>query len=805
MKLPATKPTRSGRLRRPAGVALCIATAVCATLVSLYSVSVMPPGLQARHLDVAGASTLVVVDRPRPLVSDDLATDGDYRTLQKRAVLLGNLMTSPPAMSHIAHRAGIDQRAIAVVTRITANVQSVLTEPDSERRTSDIRDSNLAYRLEVQPHPTLPSLNVYAQAPTVAEAQRLADSAVPGLLDLQRELAARERVAPRQTLRIEQVGRARGAIINGGNRIMIAGLTFVFAFAMAAALLAIVARLRRPARPRGAPRSAAREDRPATGGAVLQRAAALPAVVAEVATPVARPLAGLPAAARHQATPAATESRRAVAPAGFRGLATAGTAPGLAVAALAPAGAIAVPIPIPSPHPVREAVVAASRRAASAAGDWPRTTRLLPWLIAVMMAVVWLVPFNVIQLNVSLPIDLKFDRLVLPFLVGTWLMALCAGGPCAPRVRMTWIHVGVLAMMAAACLSLVVDARYLNGTLEFDTAVKKLTLLMSYVSLFFVVASVVRPTEVHAFMSYTLGLAVLCAIGTIWEYRFQYNVFYALSDQLLPGIFQVGLAESSAVDSIGRRVVRGPAELPLEAVAMVTMGLPVALVRLIGSEETRKRMRYGLAATLMLAAAIATYRKSAFIAPISVILALAYFRRRELLRLAPLGVVIAVMIPIISPGALQAVASQLSGNRLDVPTVSDRSSDYDAVRPDVWTHLAFGRGYGSYEHTSYRILDMELLRQLVEVGALGLAAYLFMIGAIVGVARGPIRARGPTEAPVALAAAAAAVGFVVISTLFDVMSFPHSPYLLLFMAALLAVVVTGRQDDEEGQAAAWRS
>ena len=47
-------------------------------------------------------------------------------------------------------------------------------------------------------------------------------------------------------------------------------------------------------------------------------------------------------------------------------------------------------------------------------GDWPRTTRVLPWMLAAMMAVVWLVPFNTIQLTASLPIDLKFDRLVLP-------------------------------------------------------------------------------------------------------------------------------------------------------------------------------------------------------------------------------------------------------------------------------------------------------------------------------------------------------------------------------------------------------
>ena len=81
---------------------------------------------------------------------------------------------------------------------------------------------------------------------------------------------------------------------------------------------------------------------------------------------------------------------------------------------------------------------------------------------------------------------------------------------------------------------------------------------------------------------------------------------------------------------------------------------------------------------------------------------------------------------------------------------------------------------------------MELLRQLIEVGVVGLAAYILMVLSIVGTARAPIRARGP-DSRVALAAAATAVSFLVVSTLFDVMSFPHCPYILLWMGGLLAV------------------
>lgn len=745
-------------LPRGCGIALCVLAAVLAAAVSVCTISVIPPRIVPRNLDIAAASAHVVFDRPRPIVSDRLATDGDYQTLHKRTVLLGNLMTSAPALRHIARHADIDASRIAAVTRVTASVQAVLTEPSSERRASEIRESGRPYRLEIQPHPTLPTLDIYTQAPTVGEAQRLADAAVPGLRDLERELARGRNVDGIGPLRVEQLGPARGTIINGRATFVIAGLTFGFVLVMSAVLLLAGSRLRRGRRllatstPRSAPREPEAPASPAGSGS--------------------RPRAWIPAPAARGAVPAVR------APALSPAFTFAGAASASAPAALVAGGD-----------------AAAARRSAARGGDWPNTTRLLPWMVAAMMAIVWLVPFNVIELSVSLPIDLKFDRLVLPFVVGIWLLALAAGGQYAPRIRLTWIHVAAGALVALAFLSVVLEARQLNQSLELETAIKKLTLLVAYVSFFVVVASVVRRREIPAFMIYTLVLATLCALGTIWEYRFEYNVFYSLSDQVLPGILQVGTPESAAIDDMGRRIVRGPAELPLEAVAMLSMALPVALVGLIGATRSRDRILYGLAAALLLAGAVATYRKSAVIAPVSVVLTLAYFRRRELLRLAPLGVVVAILVLALSPGAVQSVVAQLSGDRLHAPTVSDRSSDYDAIRPDVWTHLLTGRGYGSYEHTSYRILDMELLRQLIEGGVVGLLAYVLMLGAVVAVARRPIRNRRPVEAPVALSAAAAAVGFIVVSMLFDVMSFPHTPYIVLFLAALLAVIVTSTEEE----------
>ena len=143
-------------------------------------------------------------------------------------------------------------------------------------------------------------------------------------------------------------------------------------------------------------------------------------------------------------------------------------------------------------------------RAAARGGDWPHTTRVLPWMIAGFIVMLWLVPFNSVELAKSTPIDMHLDRLVLPFIVGLWLMAIVAGGAGAPRIRLTWIHAAVGGFIAVAFLSVVLDARYLNETLELVMGVKKLLILVTYGLVFVIVASSVRRErgarvpEVHA-------------------------------------------------------------------------------------------------------------------------------------------------------------------------------------------------------------------------------------------------------------------------------------------------------------------
>ncbi len=432
-----------------------------------------------------------------------------------------------------------------------------------------------------------------------------------------------------------------------------------------------------------------------------------------------------------------------------------------------------------------------SRRiSARAAADWPRTTRLLPWSIAALIAMIWLTPFDRIQLTASGPINITLDRILLPIVAVIWFMARAAGPAAKPRVRITRVHVAFGVFIACALLSVVLDAPYLNHTGDFMLSIKKLPLLVTYVSIFLIVASSVRRTEVRAFLNYTLVLAVLCGIEVIYEYHYKENLFLIWGQRLIHSPFELVSGSGPALDSLGRSWVDGPTGYGVELVAMLAMVLPIPILGILGTKSRGRQVLYSLAIVVLISAIFATQRKSALVLPAGVILVLAYYRRRELIALAPLGMVLLVMVALISPGVIHGVISQFTApGSAHVATVSDRTADYDAVRPDVWSHLIFGRGFGSYDPLTYRVLDSEILGPLVETGVFGLFAYLMIAVSLMLFARKPAASRDPRRSTPALVGVGAAAVMLVASILYDFLGFPHGAFTFLYVAGLVVAAI----------------
>jgi hypothetical protein len=422
-------------------------------------------------------------------------------------------------------------------------------------------------------------------------------------------------------------------------------------------------------------------------------------------------------------------------------------------------------------------------------------------MLAGFMAVIWLTPFNGISMAVNLPFDLKLDRIVLPFIAVAWLISLAWGGRNAPRMRLTPIHVAVGTFVAVAFTTVLVNVRWLNNLLLLQGSLKQLVLLGSYGLFFVIMASVVRPTEVRAFVKYTLVLAVLCALGSIYAYHFHYNVFYGWSQSLFPhGLFSVDQTNAAAVDETGRAVTVGPTDSPLELAAMLALALPLALVGLLNTSRRRDRILYGLAACVILTGGFSTYRKSSLVMPGVLVVTLFVLRPRQMVRLLPVVPVLIAAEHVLAPGAVNHLIAQFTGSNLTtVGTTVHRSSGYDAVRPLVWSHPIFGEGYGSYNANQRRILDSQILMSAIETGVAGLVAYLAMTLSVMATAWRLFQARMGRWAAPALALGVGSLVLLVSSFLYDTMSFPHGPYIFLTFAALVSIMADSPAVDTVAQ------
>lgn len=240
-----TSPRVTKTRRLWACAALCTALASLAAVWSVDKIGLVPPSLTPRTLEMATASTSMLVDTPIPSLVDQRRDTYSFNDLMQRAVLLGSVISHGPVHTEIARRAGIPDRSLRVEAPLTRQDPRIPLEPATEKRTSDILRSNDQYRLHIEVDPTVPVLDVYAQAPSARQAEELANAAFAASRTYVDELEASERTPGSVQLRLRQLGPAKGAVINRGVQWQIAGAVFVLAFGVTAALLIVVARIRR--------------------------------------------------------------------------------------------------------------------------------------------------------------------------------------------------------------------------------------------------------------------------------------------------------------------------------------------------------------------------------------------------------------------------------------------------------------------------------------------------------------------------------------------------------------------------------
>jgi O-Antigen ligase len=425
---------------------------------------------------------------------------------------------------------------------------------------------------------------------------------------------------------------------------------------------------------------------------------------------------------------------------------------------------------------------------------FPHTRRPLPWVLAGFLAILWFVPVDSTELNVHLPFDSRFDRFAVMVMILAWVLFGGDQRTLAGR-RRSKLFVGTTAVFVGiAVLSVLVGSGRVIRMGEFNLAEKQLVLFGSYITVAWFAMTALRVEDLRGMCRYLVGLASCMSIGMLIEARTGYNVFYEWSRAILSPIATVGPSPtdiSPTPQLFDRVVVVGPTLHGLAATAMLAVVMPFALVAMLDATRRRTRWLNAIAFALMLAAAVATERKTAIVVPLAVLVFLFYHRPRQMVRLLPLGAVLLAFVHIAAPGSL--------GNVLDInkalnsDSTSHRESDFEAIMPDILAHPVIGQGFATIDttrETESRILDDEYLDELLQVGVIGLVAYLAMILSPILLTRRVIRSGDPLRAPPALAAAAGCVAFLVVNGLFDALSFPQAPYMFFVAAALCTVAAT---------------
>lgn len=196
-------------------------------------------------LEMAAAHTAVLVDTPSSIMTDLRENAYSIEGLVNRAVVLGNVIASPPMEARIAQRANVPAALLQIQGPVTVQVSSLPVNTQNPQSTTAILKSNEQFRLAITANPTVPILDIYAQTPTPQSAAALANAAVDEVQAYLAGLVRSQGTPANDQIRLEQLGRATGTVVNPGVQYQVALLVFIFTFLLACGTTIVISRIRK--------------------------------------------------------------------------------------------------------------------------------------------------------------------------------------------------------------------------------------------------------------------------------------------------------------------------------------------------------------------------------------------------------------------------------------------------------------------------------------------------------------------------------------------------------------------------------
>lgn len=286
-------------------------------------------------------------------------------------------------------------------------------------------------------------------------------------------------------------------------------------------------------------------------------------------------------------------------------------------------------------------------------------------------------------------------------------------------------------------------------------------------------------------------LVVFVAVGAVHALV---GVLQAFGGLDLPGLTRVNSPRG------GFPRVAGTGRHPIDFGVFCAVTLPLALHFATFARARRAQVAAAAGAVLLVAGAALSVTRSALLGLVvgaAVLLAGRAGRRRSAVVAG--AVLVVALSPLLAPDFVESVG-EMVGDASESPSIQSRVADYEPVFEHVTRQPFLGRGAGTFEPSVHFVLDNNYLSLLVEVGIVGVAAFLAVVLASFAAARSVRRRTGDAATRDLAQALAAAIAVVAVSMgTYDLLAFQlggGSLFLLLGCAAALDRVVAPQRHAE---------
>jgi polysaccharide biosynthesis protein PslJ len=424
---------------------------------------------------------------------------------------------------------------------------------------------------------------------------------------------------------------------------------------------------------------------------------------------------------------------------------------------------------------------------------------LLRWQaqLVFLLLVILFVPIKRYELPGNLPFDMEPYRAVVILLMAGWLASLLVD----PRVRLRRSGLeGPLALVALASLaSVFVNGSRVDELMVGGEVVKALMFLASFLLVLYLIVSVVRSLDHVRLLVQVLvaGGAVVATFGVI-EAQTAFNVFDKLGSVIPLLNLKEAIGEVTTRSGRLRVFASGQGPIALGAALAMLVPLGVALAR-----TAPRPARWWVAVVLIVLGALATRSRTSVVMLLTIALVFLWLQPAATRRgLAILLIPALVAVQLVLPGTIGSLKGSFfpEGGLIAQQSAnpgwrgSGRLADVGPTIDEWVAKPLLGQGYGTRvtgrsPRANTLILDNQWLKTLVETGALGALAYIWLFcrfGRVVG-----RRAKGDSgeEGWLLTAFAASVLAFSVGMFFYDAFAFIQVTFLLYIMLGLGSVLL----------------